>query len=95
MTRNKSVSNVLLSMILIVCCAYLTVSTVNLWHSLSESKNELKELVVEAEKTQNEINELNNRIKNSTEKEIIESAARDQLNYAYPDEKIFIDISGY
>ena len=43
---------------------------------------------------QNDIDELRAMLEDGSEAKIIEKAARERLGYVYPDEQVFIDISG-
>ena len=51
---------------------------------------------LEAEKAdlEKKVKEYNNLLENGTEKDFIERAARDKLGFVYPDEQVFVDISG-
>jgi cell division protein FtsB len=58
-----------------------------------------RRLELETKQRQNEAQRIANKdlaggVEDSVSDEIIERLARERLDYAYPDEKIFIDISG-
>jgi cell division protein FtsB len=48
----------------------------------------------EIKNTEIRLEEKLNLLSTSTEKELIEKAARERLGYVYPNEQIFVDISG-
>ena len=66
----------------------------NLWSTLNQSQQELKELQTQKKNEENSIQELKEILKDDSNKQIIEKAARERLGYIYSDEQIFIDISG-
>ena len=54
---------------------------------VQEQKQKIEELQLSNKAKESILN-------NPSKKDIIEIAARDRLGYAYPDEKVFVDISG-
>ncbi len=59
--------------------------------SVSGQKQQLEAEKADLEK---KVKEYNNLLQNGSEKDFIERAARDKLGYVYPDEQVFVDISG-
>ncbi len=59
--------------------------------SVTSQKQQLEAEKADLEK---KVKEYNNLLQNGTEKDFIERAARDKLGYVYPDEQVFVDISG-
>ena len=81
--------------IIIVCvCVYLIIPIFDLYSQLRENKTQLDALNAESIRLEMEVDELNVLMELGSEREIIEKAARERLNYAYPNEQIFVDISG-
>lgn len=90
-TKNKSV---LLRILIVAFCAYMLVSIYSLITELSDSKNALAEIKTEIDATASRIEESKNLLENSAEEELVEKAAREKLDYVYPNEQVFVDISG-
>ena len=90
-TQNKSV---LLRLLIIVFCAYMLISLGSLVSELAESRSTLAQVQAEIDETASRIEENKNLLENSTEDELIEKAARERLGFVYPNEQVFVDISG-
>ena len=89
--KNKSI---LLRLLVLGVGIYMIATMSSLLNTLNESRKKLEELKAEQASTQNDIDELTAILADGSEKKIIEKAARERLGYVYPDEQIFIDISG-
>ena len=88
---NKSI---LLRVMILGVCVYMIATLSGLWNTLSKSRKELDELNAQYALEQNEIEELRAMLEDGSQSKIIEKAARERLGYIYPDEQVFIDISG-
>ena len=75
-------------------CVYMLATLSGLWNTLNESRKELDALKAQYVAEQNDIDELRAMLEDGSEAKIIEKAARERLGYVYPDEQVFIDISG-
>lgn len=75
-------------------CVYMLATLSGLWNTLNESRKELEALKEQYAAEQNDIDELRAMLEDGSEAKIIEKAARERLGYVYPDEQVFIDISG-
>ena len=75
-------------------CVYMLATLSGLWNTLNESRKELDDLKAQYAAEQNDIDELRAMLEDGSEAKIIEKAARERLGYVYPDEQVFIDISG-
>ena len=75
-------------------CVYMIATLAGLWQELGTSRQKLRELEQEAQATANDIEELKSILADGSEAKVIEKAARERLGYVYPDEQVFIDISG-
>ena len=75
-------------------CVYMLATLSGLWNTLNESRKELEALKEQYAAEQNDIDELRAMLEDGSEAKIIEKAARERLGYIYPDEQVFIDISG-
>ena len=73
---------------------YMIATLSGLWNTLNKSRKELDELKEQYAAEQNDIEELRAMLEEGSESKIIEKAARERLGYIYPDEQVFIDISG-
>ena len=92
--KPKKQKSILLRLIVLGVCAYMTVSLASLWNVLNESKKEREELKEQYNQQINDIEELRSMLESDSNDKIIENAARERLGYIYSDEQIFIDISG-
>ena len=89
--KNKSI---LLCIMILGVCVYMLATLSGLWNTLNESRKELEALKEQYAAEQNDIDELRAMLEDGSEAKIIEKAARERLGYVYPDEQVFIDISG-
>ncbi|MGN0451864.1 MAG: septum formation initiator family protein [Acutalibacteraceae bacterium] len=89
--KNKSI---LLRIMILGVCVYMLATLSVLWNTLNESRKELDALKAQYATEQNDIDELRAMLEDGSEAKIIEKAARERLGYVYPDEQVFIDISG-
>ena len=89
--KNKSI---LLRIMILGVCVYMLATLSGLWNTLNESRKELEALKEQYAAEQNYIDELRAMLEDGSEAKIIEKAARERLGYVYPDEQVFIDISG-
>ena len=89
--KNKSI---LLRLAILGVCIYMIATLSGLWNTLNESRSELDALNQQYEAEVNDIEELKAMLEEGSEAKIIEKAARERLGYVYPDEQVFIDISG-
>lgn len=77
-----------------VFAVYAVVTLLDMQISLAERREEAAILQEQLETQRVENKELERQLAAGTDEEYVEKAARDQLDYAYPDEQVFIDISG-
>lgn len=89
--RNKSI---ILRLLIVGVCVYMIATLAGLWNTLAEKQEEKAELQQEINISENEIKELKELLEEGSESRIIEKAARERLGYVYPDEQVFVDISG-
>ena len=89
--KNKSI---LLRIMILGVCVYMLATLSGLWNTLNESRKELDTFKAQYAAEQNDIDELRAMLEDGSEAKIIEKAARERLGYVYPDEQVFIDISG-
>ncbi len=92
--KPKQKRSIILKFIILGFCVYMVTTLSNLWSTLNESQKELDELKLLYQNEQKSIQELKEMLKDKSNKQIIEKAARERLGYIYSDEQIFIDISG-
>ncbi len=86
--------SVILRILLVAFSVYIILSLTNLQIQLIDRKRELKngEALLEAKNLQ--IKELVRLLDEGDEAKLIEKAARERLGYVYPDEQVYIDLSG-
>lgn len=92
--KPKQTKSVALRLALLAFSVYMIVSLFDLQIQLTEKRNELSNKTAEYERIEQNIVELTDLLKNGTQSDFIERAARDRLGYVYADEQIFTDISG-
>ena len=92
--KPKKQRSILLRLIVLGVCAYMTVSFAQLWSALAEKKEELKLYQAEMDQMTNDIEDLRTMLEDESNDKIIEKAARERLGYIYSEEQVFIDISG-
>lgn len=89
--KNKSI---LLRVMILGVCVYMIATLSGLWNTLNKNRKELENLKAQYAAEQNDIEEFRAMLEEGSESKIIEKAARERLGYIYPDEQVFIDISG-
>lgn len=92
--KSKHSKSLILRLIILVFCIYSIVTLTNLWSSLNEKQKELNLYQAELEQRVNDVEELKEILKDDSNTQLIEKAARERLGYVYSNEQIFIDISG-
>ncbi len=90
-TEKKSI---LLRLLIVAFCVYMLISLASLYSELTDSREQLAEVQTEIDETSSRIEEQTNLLENSTQEELVEKAARERLGYVYPNEQVFVDISG-
>lgn len=92
--KPKKQKSIILRLVVLGVCAYMSVTLINLWQNLNESKEELAMLQAEYDAQVNDIEELRALLEAESDTQIIEKAARERLGYIYSDEQVFVDTSG-
>ena len=92
--KNRKNKSILLRLAVLGVFAYMIFTLAGLWSTLNESRTRLSEYEEQYAESQNDIDELKAMLEEGSEYKIIEKAARERLGYVYPDEQVFIDISG-
>ncbi len=93
-SKTKPKRSIILKLLILGVCVYMIATLATLWTTLNEKNKQLDSLKQEYLNTQNDIEELKDLLKDESNSQIIEKAARERLGYIYSDEQIFIDISG-
>lgn len=92
--KRKSNKSIILRLLVLAVCAYFIIGLVDLYSELKTTQAKRDEyLVIESQK-KNDIEEINTMLNSDSNKELIEKAARERLGYIYPNEEIYIDVSG-
>lgn len=92
--QKKKRGSALIKIIVSLCIAYFMFSLIASRIELSSKNRELEQIQVQVEQQRIENKETERLISMNEDKKYIERIARDKLDYAYPDERVFIDISG-
>ncbi len=92
--KRKSNKSIILRLLVLAVCVYFIIGLVDLYSELKTTQAKRDEyLLIESQK-KNDIEELNVILNSDSNKELIEKAARERLGYIYPNEEIYIDVSG-
>ena len=92
--KKRNNKSILLRLMILGVFVYMIATLSGLWNTLNKSRKELDALKEQYAAEQNDIEELRAMLEDGSESKIIEKAARERLGYLYPDEQVFIDISG-
>lgn len=92
--QKKGRKSYILRLCMVVIVAYAAVSLIDMQVTLSARAQERDELQQRVETQRIANKELERQIAAGVDEEYIERVARDKLDYVYPDERVFVDISG-
>ena len=92
--KKRGNKSIILRIMILGVCAYMVFTFAGLWKTWNDSAKQLNELKAQYSAEKNDIEELKALLEDGSKTKIIEMAARERLGYVYPDEQIFIDISG-
>lgn len=79
---------------LAVVCVYLVITLVSAQVEIVAKRRELDSLTKQISTQNAQISELQRTIETDDENSYYERLAREKLNYARPDERVFVDMSG-
>lgn len=77
----------------LVVCLYLVFQIVATWVSIGQQQQNLETVNLKLSQQLAENEELSRTLEGGTDK-IVEQVARDELGYAKPNERVFVDVSG-
>ena len=86
--------SIVLRILIVVFCAYLIYTLGTYVGKLNSQRLELLDLEDKISKTEANILEREQLLTEGTRDEIIEKAARERLGYVFPNETVYMDISG-
>lgn len=89
----KSKKNILIRVALAFLCLYAIVMLIHVQIEISEKKSEIAEIEKQIALQQIANQKMKDALEND-DPDYIEQAARNELDYAKPGEKVFVDISG-
>mgnify|MGYP003300047453 CR=1 FL=1 len=89
----KSKKNILIRVALTFLCLYAIVMLIHVQIEISEKKSEIAEIEKQIALQQIANQKMKDALEND-DPDYIEQAARNELDYAKPGEKVFVDISG-
>ena len=92
--QQKSKKSVFLRLCIFAFVAYAAVMLVDMQVTLANQKEQAKELEQKVEAQRIENKDVERQLAAGMDDESVERIARDQLDYYYPDERVYIDISG-
>ena len=87
-------TGLIIKLVLLCLAVYMVFSFIQLQVELSSKQEKLAALEAEYEQQILKNEELQGVLDLGADEEYYERMARERLNYAYPDEQVFIDISG-
>ena len=99
MTQNKNRKkkrkhSIILTAAAILLVCYFVVAFLNLRDDVARSDRSLADLKVQVTQQDEENKELRRQLERENEDEVIERIAREELDFAYPNEKIYIERPG-
>jgi len=86
--------SIILRVVLVAFSVYVIFSLSSSWSELTSSLTEEEMLNNQKAELEASIDGYNQLLQSSNEKDFIERAAREKLGYVFPDELVFVDISG-
>lgn len=90
----KKRKSIIFRILFLAFTIYIIISFTSLQVQLIGSKRELNSKTAHLNEINLEIEEVLHLLENGNETDLIEKAARERLGYYYPDEDVYIDISG-
>lgn len=91
---NSKRKSVILRVVLLAFSVYVIYLLGSTQFELMSLRREEEALRTEVEERSKKVKEYNNLLKNGDEKDFIEKAAKDKLGFVFPNEQVFVDISG-
>ncbi len=85
--------SVLLTLLTVVFCGYMLFSLSGLFSELGAKKDEKAGYDAQISESEDRIAEKENLLENKSEKELLEQGAY-EAGYGYPDETVFVDVTG-
>lgn len=92
--KKATLSSVVVKLAVFAAAVYLGVSFISGQLQVASMRRELDSVTTELNQRKNENLELQNILARGDENAYIERVAREKLGYAWPDERVFIDITG-
>ena len=92
--KTKKRRSIFLRVLLVAFLCYAVGSFVQLQAELSDRNNQLNELNAKIDQQQQTNKEYDTMLKEDNYSQYIAKIAREKLGYIYPDERIFVDVSG-
>lgn len=92
--KNAKKHSITLRVLVLFVSLYMVFSLTSLYTTYNDSIKERNALKKNLQLKKETVAELKDLLKNGSQEEIIEQAARDRLGYVYSNEEIYTDISG-
>ena len=92
--KQKKKKSIILRLVILCVCGYFTITLADLWGELKVKQEEYNQVVAQRHETVRDIDELKKLYNSDSKEEVIIKAARERLGYTFPDEQVFLDISG-
>ena len=92
--KKGGISSLVLRLGLAALAAYLVVGMVFNQVEIAAKRQQLEAVEQQLEAQQAQNDELSRILQSGTDEEIVERVARDQLGYAKPNERVFVDMTG-
>ena len=94
MAKAKAKKNTLLRVSVILFLLYVVISLVQIQGSIQKNREQLAALEQQNEEQRIANKELERILMSDSDEKYIERIAREKLGFAYPDERVLIDVSG-
>ena len=83
-----------IKMVIIVVCGFSVVSTIGLQADIAARKHDLADLNARITEQQLQNRKLTAMVEAGKDDQYMEKVAREKWGYVYPDERVFVDVSG-
>lgn len=92
--KPKRKKSIIVRLIVLGVSVYMIITLISLGNQYNELTTQLNTLKKQRDVLTLEIDELQSLLDSDSYSDIIEKAARERLGYVYPNEEIYVDISG-
>lgn len=92
--KKKKKKRIIFKALFLCFTVYVLISIITIQLELREKRKEYAELQGQIESGQQSVDHLQQQLDSEMDEETVTSIARERLDYAYPDERVFVSTSG-